>query len=145
MNDRLLFFLVLFPLISVGGIALIWIGQSGLRKAREQEASERTRASGTVVDLVRHFSLRRGSTASWHPVVAFRVDGQMVRHESCTGYWLDRLEVGEQVDILYDTDDPGRFHLEKLFDRQIAADRLTVKIGILWIAVAGVIAGIVSR
>ena len=37
MSDRLLLFLVLFPLLSVSGVALVWIGLSGLREARGQE------------------------------------------------------------------------------------------------------------
>ena len=144
-EDQLLFFLVLFPLLSVGGIALIWIGLSGIRKAREQEERERARASATVVDRVKHTSLRRGKPSTWHPVVEFAVDGQTHRHESHTGYWLDQFEVGERVEILYDADDPSCFHLEKLFDREITGDKITVIVGILWILVAGVVAFFVSR
>ena len=145
MDDRLLFFLVLFPLLSVSGIALVWIGLRGVRKARRQEEQERARASGTVVEMVKHFSLRRGKPSSWHPVVEFTVDGQTLRYESPDGYWLDQFKVGECVDVLYDADDPSRFHLEKLFERQIASDKVTIALGMLWIVAAGFVSYFTSR
>ncbi|MBR2571926.1 MAG: DUF3592 domain-containing protein [Clostridia bacterium] len=145
MNDHLLLFLVLFPLLSVGGIALIWIGTSGIRKAREQEERERVRAFGTVIDLVRHVSLRRGKPPVCHPVVEFDANRKTHRYESRTGYWLDRVRVGERVEILYDADDPSRFHLEELFSRQIAGEKVTVLAGILWIIAAGIAAFVLSR
>ena len=40
MDDHLLFFLVLFPLLTVGGVALIWIGLSGTRKRRRRAERE---------------------------------------------------------------------------------------------------------
>ena len=145
MSDRLILFLVLFPLASVGGIALIWIGLSGLRKARALEERERSRASGTVVETVRHVSLRRGKIPTWHPVVRFTADGETHCHESRVGYWLGQFEVGESVDILYDANDPSRYHIEKLFDKQITADKITIVVGVLWIVAAGVVALFVSR
>lgn len=146
MDDHLLLFLVLFPLLSVVGIALIWIGLSGIRKARVRAERERTRASGTVVDMVRHLSLGRGKPCiAWHPVVEFRADGQTVRHESRTGYQAGQRRLGERVDILYDADDPSHFHLEKLSEWEAAGDRVTVIVGILWIVVASIVAFAVSR
>ena len=146
MDDQLLLFLVLFPLLSAGGIALLWIGLSGARKANEQAERERTRAAGVVVDRVRHFSLGRGKPLmGWHPVVEFRVDGKTRRHESCAGYWSDQFSIGESVEILYDADDPSHFHLEEQFERQASADRVTVIVGVLWIVVAGIVAYFVSR
>ena len=72
MDDHLLFFLVLFPLLAVGGVALIWIGLSGTRKRHRRAERERVRASGTVVDMVKHLSLVRGRPLTvWHPVVEF--------------------------------------------------------------------------
>lgn len=145
MDDQLLFFLVLFPLLAVGGVSLLWIGLSGIRRARVQAERERARASGTVVDMVKHISLRRGRPSAWHPVVEFRVDGKTLRHECRTGCRSEQLRVGDRVDILYDADDPSRYHLEKLAEWEATGDRITVVVGILWIAVAGVIAFIVSR
>ena len=146
MSDRLLLFLVLFPLLSVSGVALVWIGLSGLREARGQEERERTRTTGTVVEIKRRTSLGRGKPLFRHyPVVEFTADGRTQRHESRADCWPGRLEVGERVDLLYNADDPGAFHLDKLLEKQIAGDRATVLAGILWIAAAGVVAMIVSR
>ena len=145
MDERLLSFLVFFPLLSVCGIALVGIGLSGIRRARRQQEQERARTTGIVVDFVVHRSLRRGKPPSWHPVVEFEADGRLIRQECRDGYWLDQFRVGEQVDLLYDADDPGRYHLEKLFDANVTGDRVTVAVGILWIAIAGVVAWLISR
>ena len=146
MDEQLLLFLVLFLLLSVGGDALLWIGLSGIHKAHEQEERERTRATGIVVDIVKHISLGRGKPLmASHPVVEFQADGETLRHESRAGYWLDQFRIGERVDILYDADDPSHYHLEKLFEKQISGERVTVMVGILWLVVAGVVAFFVSR
>ena len=146
MDDHLLLFLVLFPLLSVGGIALIVIGLSGIRKARRQEERERSRASGTVVDIVKHLSLGRGKPLiAWYPVVEFRAEGQLLRHESREGYWPAQIRVGEHVEILYDADDPSHYHMEEGPEKQAAGCRVTVLVGMLWIAVASIVALFVSR
>ena len=146
MDEHLLFFLVLFPLTAVGGVALIWIGLSQIRKARRRAEQERARASGTVVDMVKHLSLRRGKPiAVWHPVVEFRAEGQTFRNECRDGYLQGQIKVGEDVDLLYDADDPGCYHLEKLTEWEAAGDRITIVVGILWVVIAGIIAMLVSR
>ena len=146
MDDHLLFFLVLFPLLAVGGVTLIWIGLSGTRKARRRAERERVRASGTVVDMVKHLSLGRGKPlTACHPVVEFQVEGQTLRHESRDGYMSNQFKVGERVDLLYDADDPGSYHLEKLTEWEAAGDRITIVVGILWVVIAGIIAMLVSR
>ena len=144
MDDRTLFFLVLFPLVSVGGVALLWIGLSGLRKARRRQERERASATGAVVDITKRYTLRRGMLYTCHPVVEFDVDGRTRRYESETGYWPDMFRVGEHVDLRYDADDPSRFHLEKGAAWQEKADRATVAAGLVWIAVAAVVAYFVS-
>ena len=146
MDDHLLLFLVLFPLLSVGGIALIWVGLSSNRKARNREKRECTRVSGTVVDMVKHLSLGRGKPLiTWHPVVEFTVEGQNLRHESRTGCRSEQIRIGECIDILYDADDPSYFHLEKQFEWEATGNRVIVVVGILWILVASIIAFIVSH
>ncbi len=146
MNDRFLFFLVLFLLLSVGGISLIVIGLSGIRKTSEQMERERVSVSGTVVDMVKRLSLGRGKPLIvWHPVVEFRAEGQTVRQETREGYLAGQHTVGECVDILYDADDPRCYHLEKDFEKQITVHRVTVLVGILGIIIAGIAAFVVSR
>ena len=145
MDDHILLFLVLFPLLSVGGICLVMIGRSGIRTARKQAEQERARASGTVVDLVRRHSLGRGKPfTSFYPVVEFPAGGQTLRHESREGYMSGQFSVGERVEILYDADDPSHFHLEKEFEKNISGCRVTVFVGILWIVIAAIAALIVS-
>ena len=101
MDDHLLFFLVLFPLLAVGGVALIWIGLSGTRKRRRRAERECSRTIGTLVDMVKHLSLGRGRPLTvWHPVVEFPVEGQTLRYESRDGYLSDQFKVGERVDLL---------------------------------------------
>ena len=146
MDDQLLLFLVLFPLLSVAGIVLVVIGLSGIRKARLQAEREQSRAAGTVVDIVRHLSLGRGKPlTAWHPVVEFEAEGQTIRQESREGYPSGLFTVGENVGILYDAEDPGRFHLEKMTEKNAAVHRVTVLAGILWIVLAGIVAFLESR
>ena len=146
MDDHLLFFLVLFPLLSVVGFALVGIGLSGFRKASKKAERERARASGTVVDMIKHLSLGRGKPlTAWHPVVEFLVEGQTLRYESREGYWSDQFKVGECVDVLYDADDPSRYHLEKMAEWEATCDKITIMVGILWVVIAGVIALLMSR
>ena len=146
MDDHLLFFMVLFPLLAVGGVALIWIGLSGTRRARRRAERERARASGTVVDMVKRLSLGRGKPlTAWHPVVEFQVEGQTLRHESRDGYMSNQFKVGERGDLLYDADDPSCYHLEKLTEWEATGDRITIVVGILWVVIAGIIAMLVSR
>ena len=146
MDDQLLLFLVIFPLVSAGGIALICIGLSGMRKVRRMAERERSRASGTVVDIAKHTSLGRGKPLiSSYPVVEFSAGGRNFRLESRAGYWADQFAVGDRVDILYDAEDPRCFHLEKLLQQQIILDKIIVAFGILWIIVAGVVSLVVCR
>ena len=141
MDDHLLLFLVLFLFLSVGGVAMLWIGLSGIRKARVQAERECVRASGTVVELAKHMSLVRGRPLIvWHPVVEFQADGKTHRLECRTGYWVDQFKVGEGVDVLYAADDPGHYHLEKYFEQHISADRVTVIAGVVWLVVSAVVA-----
>ena len=145
MDDRLLLFLVLFPLLAVSGVALVHIGLSGLRAARLQEETERARAFGTVVDIVRHPPRGRGKPPSFHPVVEFEAEGRRMRLECPAGYWTGQFSVGEKVDLCYNADDPACFHLDKLFDKNMTGDRVTIAVGLAWIAASAVVAFFVSR
>ncbi len=146
MDDHLLFFLVLFPLLAVGGVALIWIGLSGTRKRRRRAERECSRTIGTVVDMVKHLSLGRGRPLTvWHPVVEFPAEGQTLRYESRDGYLSDQFKVGERVDLLYDADDPACYHLEKLAEWEATGNKITVMVGILWIVISGIIAFLLSK
>ena len=131
--------------LGAGGLGLIWTGAAGIVKVRRQVRTERARAAGVVVGLVRHAPRRRGGAASWHPVVEFRAGARTCRFEDGTGYRKDEFAVGERVDVLFDPDDPVRFHLDKLFDVGCAGDRTMIAVGAVWFVLAALIAFFVSR
>ena len=145
MNDQIMLFLVLFALSGIGGWVIIRIGLSDVRNARKLEEQERARTYGTVVDIVKYTPLGRGKIPYWRPVVEYTVDGKILKQESRLKYWMDDFKVGEKVDILYDADDPGCFHLEKWLDRQIRHGRIIMIIGAIWLVGSAVVAFIYSR
>ena len=146
MDDHLLFFLVLFPLLAVGGIALISIGLSGIRKARKRAERECARASGIVVDVVKRLSLGRGKPLiACHPVVEYRVEGKTLRYESRDGYFPGQFEVGERVDLLYDIDVPNCYHIEKYTEWEATSNKITIMVGILWVVIGCIIALLMSK
>ena len=145
MSERLLSQLLLFALFSLGGWGIIGVGISGNIDMRRRMERERTRTTGEVVELVPSRKRARNGRDSWHPLVAFRADGQERRLESPDAYWPGQVNVGETVEILYDADDPSRFHLEKLQEIENTSGWVLIRSGIVWIVVAAIISLLAIR
>ena len=133
--------LIVFGIISLPGwIMLIYALKS--RRARERrEERERARATGRVVEYVRQTRrYRRGPTIhfTW-PVVEFRAEGQTVRQQYENSLSSEQYPVGADVDVVYDADDPTRFHLDADADFSQGAGSYTW-MGIIWILVCAVLA-----
>ena len=133
--------LIVFGIFSLPGwIMLIYALRS--RRARERrEERERARTTGRVVEYVRQTKrYRRGPTIhfTW-PVVEFRAEGQTVRRQYENSLSPEQYPVGASVDVVYDADDPTRFHLDADVDFSQGAVSYA-RMGIVWILVCAVLA-----
>jgi cytochrome c oxidase assembly protein Cox11 len=80
-------------------IGILWIGST---KERLKTMINHT---GTVVEKVR--VERPGETANFYPVVEFKTQtGEVFRFEGKTSGPENEYKIGEQVEILYDPQDP---------------------------------------
>ena len=128
--------LTVFLLWSGIGWIMLFLGLSVRRSEREQAERERTRAAGTIVAHVKHLSDdRRREAAAPVPVVCFRAEGREIRSEAKKAP-ASRYPVGREVDVLYDPDDPTRFHFEE--DKSTRAIQPLILIGLIWILIAAV-------
>ncbi len=130
--------LVIFSL--PGWIMLLWAAKS--RRARERrEEQERTRATGRIVDYVRQTKRYwRAPTVhfTW-PVVEFRAEGTVIRKQYENSLSPEQYPVGASVDVVYDADDPTRFHLDADADFSQGAGSY-VRMGVIWLLICAVLA-----
>ena len=123
LSKALMFFLI----ASVGAWFFLGVSIQSRREYRRKTEAERARATGTVVDHVRH-------KRSWlHPVVEFTADGRVNRLEYPVDVDPGELPVGTQVEVLYNPDDPARFHLEQ-YHGEAPGARALARIGFIWLA-----------
>lgn len=87
------------------GLGLLCSGLRARRRWWTRMERERARATGTVVDFA------PGKGGGVVPVVRFVAEGQEYRLAAPGGASAG-YEAGQSVDVLYDADDPTRFHLE---------------------------------
>ena len=144
MNDLDLF-IILFSGIwcLVGGVFLA-VGIGLRRSFVRREERLRTRATGTITEVVRRVSHGSdGESVSWYPIVEFTADGRRVSLESDEGGGRKRFYEGQSVEVLYDPDDPTCFRLE---GRSIVSllGRIFLAVGICCIAI-GLIAALVAK
>jgi len=147
MDERLMTALVVFALFSLGGWAVIWIGVKGNIEARRRGEREHSRTSGKVVRLVsrEHRYGRHNRRTFWYPVVAFYAEGRAYELESKDGLWADAVAEGDEVELLYDADDPSRFHLEMFGESDARSGGHLIRFGIAWVIVAVVVAVLIAK
>lgn len=126
----------LFAAISAAGWILLIVGLALRRWQSRRQEQERTRATGTVVA----HAAGRGRFCS--PVIEFTADGQVIRQPCRGAYDREKCPVGQAIDVLYNADDPTRFHP----DTAEAADpcRILIGVGVAWIAFSVVLSGALS-
>ena len=138
MNETLIALVIVLGLFSLGGFGILFSGLQGQRQWRRREDVERARASGTIVaNITQKKTVRRGrhrgSVDITCPIVRFEAEGRVYELE-CTGAaGSPLLEVGQAVEVLYDSDDPTRFHLEDV-DPEARSNRIMVRVGLIWLA-----------
>lgn len=114
------------------GLALLGIGFAIRRAWQERQDRERARATGVVTG---HGAARGGKGAALCPLrVRFDAEGQTHELESRALADPGRWPVGTPAEVLYDPDDPNRFHLEALTPENPPAAML--RVGLVWTAAA---------
>lgn len=123
----------LFAALSAAGWILLIVGAALRRHHLRRLEQERTRATGTVVA---HDDGGRGALC--RPVIEFTADGRTVR-QPCSGtFERKKYPVGQTLDVLYDADDPGRFHPDEA--AEASPGRGLILGGLLWIMLAAILA-----
>lgn len=131
--------LVFFAVCSLVGWILLFTGLGVRRDRRRREERERTRATGMIVDYERTRHVRRGVHSYWKPVVEFMADGETIRRAYAMFGDPEKHPVGEAVEVLYDANDPERFHLE--MDTTYADGGATAtRAAIVWILLSALLA-----
>ena len=75
---------------------------------------------------------RHETRTVWHPVVEFTVDGRKYHLQSPSNLIHSDLSVGEDVDIIYDADEPAHFDFEKVLEHDIRAAKIFIVVGLVW-------------
>ena len=113
MSGSDLFLIIFTGVWCLVGVIFLGVGFGLYRGAKRREERLRARAEGTITEVTRrtrHTS--DGRSVSWHPIVAFDVDGRTISLESSDGSGRKRYYEGQRVGVLYDPDDPTCFRLE---------------------------------
>ncbi len=132
-------FLILYLVTSLLGWVWVIMGISTLRRCRETRERERSRTTAKVLCMIpekkqrwnshRH---RHETRTVWHPVVEFTVDGRKYHLQSPSNLIHSDLSVGEDVDIIYDADEPAHFDFEKVLEHDIRAAKIFIVVGLVW-------------
>ena len=135
-------FLILYLVTSLLGWVWVFMGISTLRSCKETREQERSRTTAKVLDLIPEEKRRRNSRTHrlekrtvWHPVVEFTVEGRKYHLQSPSNLIHSDLSVGENVDIIYDADDPVSFDFEKVLEHDIRVAKIFIVVGLLWAVV----------
>ena len=133
--------LIFFLGCSLTGWIFVGIALHVRRYQRKKELNERSLTFGRIVEAAEkvHHRGRGGTIRSYFPVVEFEADGRTYRLENENGS-RDResVVIGRSVDVLYDPEDPARFHLADDDANVTGADSL-MRMGMIIIAGAAVL------
>ena len=145
MNEGILAALIFFVIMSLGGWLTLILGLRERRSQRRREEKERARATGVILDYARSSRRAyRGSTLHRiQPVIAYRAEGRDCQAKYENNLSPETHHVGSEVELLYDPDDPARFHLadDPAFERGGAT---LTRIGLAWFLIVAVIAALLT-
>lgn len=135
MDSLTLALLITLGIFLLPGIAILRTGLKGRREWRERVERERARTTGVVADIrMERKHVRRGpGWTSCTPVVEFRAEGRPYRLDATASTQPDEFAAGDSVDVLYDPDDPTRFHIEGRACEE-SGDGHLIRTGLIWIA-----------
>lgn len=124
----------IFIAFSVGGWILLAVGILFRRRWLRKQEQERVRATGVVVGYAGNAP---ANSRRCTPIIEYTAEGQTLRAPCKGPFEREKYPVGETLDILYDADDPTRFHQDA--DEDIPVGRGLVRAGLVWIAVAAIL------
>ena len=120
MDSTLQALIVTLGIVALAGLFALIEALGDRRAWRRREEAERARTMGTLVGFSskrhRHGSVRRRNrrfVTVYYPIVSFQVDGLEYKLESADIVPRDEYQEGQSVDLLYDSDDPTHFHLDR--------------------------------
>lgn len=133
--------LIAIGIFSLPGWGMLLIALKSRRARERREEQERARATGSIVEYVNETKrYRRGPTVRFtRPVVEFRAEGQVIRQKYENSLSPEQYPVGASVDVVYDADDPTRFHLDADAEFSQGAGSF-VRTGIIWLLICAVLA-----
>ena len=117
---------VLYVFLGIGCLIVV-CGLAGRRRWQARLDRERARAAGIVVGHVRN----PGGGAEL-PMIAFLADGTEQRAAWKSTLRAEKLEVGQEVEVLYDPDRPECFHLDQ--EEEVSPSREVMSVGVIIIA-----------
>lgn len=141
LSESTLAALICFAIFSLAGWIMLVSALQSRRKRLYREERERARATGKIVEYIhRTKRIYRGPTIRQTlPVIEFTADGRLIRQEYENSLKEADYPVGAAVDVLYDADDPARFHLEA--DESFAKEAGSLlRIGVVMIVASAVLA-----
>ncbi len=129
-----------FFMFSMAGWFILFAGISTYRNKRRREEVETTRTTGRIVDYVlkERPKGKGGTSVYWKPVIEFSVYPHTYRLEYDNALKESLHPVGENVEILYDLNDPSHFHLED-DPVYINGGRKAIRFGVIWILASAAI------
>ncbi|MBR0368584.1 MAG: leucine-rich repeat protein [Clostridia bacterium] len=133
MSNTAMTALIVFAIFSLPGWFMLFSALKSRRDRERREERERARATGSIVEYVRETKrYRRGPTVHFtRPVVEFRAEGRVYKRLYENSLSPEQYPVGANVDVIYDADDPTRFHLDADEDFSRGA-RSYVKGAVVW-------------
>ena len=138
MDMRLLTGLVIFAVVSAGGWAILWMGIRGAFATRTRYERERSRAAGHVDKVTARVQRygRNNRRTVYYAEVSFRAEGRAYRLECPDGLWEGAATEGDEVDVLFDPDDPARFHLALFEESDRRSNVYMMLVGGVWLLVS---------
>ena len=140
MSDQMLS-LIMFLCLSLVGFILIGVSLYTKRYQRKKEERETVLVLGRIVGRARKVnSAGRGRpVVYWVPVIAYLASGEMFELENENGTRNEQeIEIGKQVDVMYDPGDPKRFHLTEDDANEKGSDSL-MRWGLIWVICAALL------
>ena len=120
------FRIVLYVFLGIGCLIVV-CGLVGRRKWQARVDRERVRTAGIVVDHVRN-----PAGGAYLPMIAFLADGVKQQAIWKSTIRTGKLELGQEVEVLYDPDRPESFHLAQ--EEEVSPSKEIMSIGVIVIA-----------
>ena len=139
MDSTLQALIVTLGIVALAGLFALIEALGDRRAWRRREEAERARTTGVFVGFSakrhRHGSVRslnRRLVTVYYPIVSFQVDGVEYKLESADIVPRNEYLEGQSVNLLYDSDDPTHFHLDR-GDLKEQSTRDAIIIALVWL------------